>query len=217
MSRITTMWAAGLLGLAAVACAQAGTRAAQDEREPILGGPCDRCDAVFEGLPEELGSSARIAPADEPGEPMRIEGTVTDRSGEPAPGVVVYAYHTDARGIYPKDESLRGQAAYRHGRLRSWVETDEAGRYRFDTIRPASYPETTVPAHVHMHVLEPGCCTYWIDDIHFQDDPLLPPEDRRPSESARGGEGLVMPGRNGDGVWVVERDIVLGEHVPEYP
>ncbi len=147
---------------------------------------------------------------------MRIEGRVLGSDGEPAAGVIVYAYHTDRRGIYPKDDDLRGQAAYRHGRLRAWVETDAEGRYRFDTIRPASYPETTIAAHVHMHVLEPGCCTYWIDSIHFLDDPYLTRRERE-GQDDRGGSGLVAPERDEDGTWVVTRDIVLGEGVPGYP
>ena len=198
-----------LVGLLAGACAGAAEAPPADGREPIVGGPCEGCEAVFEGLPEELGPRARIAPEDEPGEPMRIEGRVLDRDGEPAPGVIVYAYHTDRRGIYPKDEDLRGQAAYRHGRLRAWVETDAEGRYRFDTIRPGSYPGRDIPAHVHLHVVEPGCCTYWIDSVRFRDDPRVS-DDARPSPDARGGPGLVDPGRE-DGVWIAERDIRLPE------
>ncbi|HVS03886.1 MAG TPA: hypothetical protein VMT16_14055, partial [Thermoanaerobaculia bacterium] len=150
--------------------------------------------------------SARIAAEGEPGEPMRIEGTVRDGSGRAASGVIVYAYHTDAGGIYPP-------AATRHGRLRGWAQTDEQGRYRFDTIRPGSYPSGTVPAHVHMHVIEPGCCTYSIDSIHFRDDPLL----SGGGGPGRGGSGVVTSRREGDDRWMVTRDIVLGQGVPGHP
>jgi protocatechuate 3,4-dioxygenase beta subunit len=186
-------------------------------REPIIGLPCEGCEAVFEGLPDTFDSTARIAPLDQPGEPLRIEGTVYDGSGRPAPGVIVYAYHTDARGIYPRDERLRGSAAYRHGKLRAWVKTDDRGRYRFDTIRPASYPNRENPAHVHMHVIEPGCCTYYITSIHFEDDPLLSEEERDRVVTGRGGSGLVQLERDESAVWVARRDIVLGKGVPEYP
>jgi len=203
------------LAVLAGACLRAQD-AAPAGREPIVGGPCEGCEAVFEGLPEALDWRARIAPVGEPGEPLRIEGSVLGPDGAPAEGVIVYAYHTDARGIYPKDESLRGRAAYRHGRLRAWVKTDERGRYRFDTIRPASYPETRIPQHVHMHVLEPGRCTYWIDSLHFLDDLYLTPDERF-NQEGRGGSGLVEPERGEDGAWVVRRDVVLGENVPGYP
>ena len=157
-------------------CAQ--PEAATLAREPVVGLPCEGCEEVFEGLPATLASSARIAPPDEPGQPLRIEGTVRDRSGRPAAGVIVYAYHTDSRGIYPE----RG-AARPHGRLRGWAKTEAKGRYRFDTIRPAGYSDTDIPQHVHMHVIEVGRCTYYIDDILFEDDPRLTPEQKRQSES----------------------------------
>jgi protocatechuate 3,4-dioxygenase beta subunit len=146
---------------------------------------------------------------------MRIEGTVLDRAGRPAAGVIVYAYHTDATGEYPSDDRLRGDAA-RHGRLRGWAITDERGRYRFETIRPASYPDAVTPAHVHMHVIEVACCTYYIDSIRFDDDPRLTPDERERGSEGRGGPALVRPVRDG-GTWVVERDIILGEGVPGYP
>jgi protocatechuate 3,4-dioxygenase beta subunit len=171
---------------------------------------------VFQGLPDTLTSTGRIAPPDEPGEPMRIAGTVYGQNGEPEPGVIVYAYQTNAKGIYPPAEAFRGRAAYRHGELRAWVRSDSLGRYRFDTIRPASYPNNDIPAHVHMHVIEPGCCTYYLTSIHFTDDPLLTPEERVRVRKGRGGSGLVTPKHDADGVWVVARDIHLGEGVPDY-
>lgn len=186
------------------------------QRVPIVGGPCEGCEAVFQGLPDELSWIARIGSPDEQGEPMQIEGTVYDSSGRVAENVIVYAYHTDAHGVYPTDERLRGRAAYRHGRLRGWAQTDDRGRYQFQTIRPASYPDQETPAHVHMHVIEVGRCTYYIDSIHFRDDPRLSPEARERSEGARGGSGMVRPTRGANGVWIVRRDIMLGEGIPRY-
>jgi len=154
-------------------------------------------------MPEAIASRARVAPPAEPGQPLAIEGTVTDREGRPAPGVIVYAYHTDASGIYPR-------AATRHGRLRGWARTDEAGRYRFDTIRPGAYPGRSAPQHVHMHVIEPGVGTYWIADIVFTDDPLLSAGQRRPTGRERGGSGVATPASDGAGGWQVRRDIRLG-------
>ncbi len=196
---------------------QAQNATATRAREPIVGLPCDACEAVLEGLPQSIASSSRIAPADEPGQAMRIEGTVLDRNGRTASGVIVYAYHTNARGIYPPDESLRGQTAFRHGRLRGWARTDREGRYRFETIRPGGYPESDIPAHVHMHVIEVGRCTYYIDEMLFEDDPRLTPEKRQQQTAGRGGGGVVVPARDASGTWVVTRDITLGQGIPEYP
>ena len=144
-----------------------------EAQERIVGLPCEGCEAVFVGLPRDIPSVARIAPEGEAGERLLIEGTVRDTSAQPVAGVIIYAYHTDRTGIYPKDEALKGTAAYRHGRLRGWVRSDSAGRYRFETIRPGGYPGSSAPEHIHMHVIEPGRCTYYVADIMFDDDPRL--------------------------------------------
>ncbi len=211
--------AAWLVAFALAGCARPGVeaRAATAERVPIVGGPCEGCEAVFEGLPERPPSVARIAPKDEPGTPMRIEGVVRDGHGDPRPGVIVYAYHTNARGIYPRGPESWPAMARRHGRLRGWATSDSLGRYAFETIRPAPYPGRDSPAHVHMHVIEPGRCTYYIDDIVFEGDPLLTAEKRRHMFRGRGGPGLTTPRADGHGGIVVSRDIVLGANVPGYP
>ena len=194
------------LALAATAAVMVSAPAVADE--PVIGGPCEGCELVFVGMPDDLTSEERIAPPDEPGEPLRIEGVVIDDEGRPVPGIVVYAYHTDAEGIYPAGTT-------RHGRLRGWARTDTEGHYRFDTIRPAAYPGSSIPQHVHMHVIEPGRGTYWIDSLHFTDDPLL--EARHRDDDPRGGSGVVTPRRDAGGVWHVRRDIALGENVPRHP
>jgi len=200
----------------AVGCAEP-SKAQTAQPEPIVGLPCEGCEGVFEGLPAELSFASRIAPLGEPGEAMRIQGTVRDRQGSPASGVIVYAYHTNARGIYPTDDRAPSGAAARHGRLRGWARTDENGRFRFDTIRPGGYPNSDLPQHVHMHVIEIGRCTYYIDDVMFDDDPRLTASALHRLSSGRGGNGIVNPERDETDRWLVTRDIVLGQGVPGYP
>ena len=179
---------------------------------PVIGNPCEGCEAVFDGMPAEIPSLLRLAPVGEPGVPMRISGRVLDGSGRARAGVVVYAYQTDRTGLYPRPAQRLGFEAMRHGRLRGWVRSDTQGRYVIDTIRPGSYPGEDVAEHVHMHVLEPGCFTYYIDDLMFLDDPKLSAEERRQAHGT-GGAGLLRPVM-ADGRWQVERDIVLGRDVP---
>lgn len=187
-----------------------------ESREPIVGLPCEGCAAVFEGFPADLPSHGRIAPAGEPGRPLLVRGVVYGANGQPRPGVVIYAYQTNKDGVYPDDEHPAGEAAARHGRLRGWVVTDSQGAYAFDTIRPGGYPGTREPEHIHMHVIERGCATYYIDDILFSDDPRLTPERKR-RLGERGGNGVVTPAESQGGRWEVRRDIHLGKNIPGYP
>jgi protocatechuate 3,4-dioxygenase beta subunit len=205
-----------LAAIVAATLASACVTHAARQREPVVGLPCEGCEAVFDGLPLYPVWSSRIAPANEPGEPMRIDGIARWPDGRAAPGVIVYAYHTNAKGLYPRDTRWRGMAA-RHGRLRGWAKTDEQGRYRFRTIRPAGYPDTDIPQHVHMHVIEPGRCTYYIDDLLFDDDPRLTPGQRAAHDQGRGGSGIATPVRDTSGTWFVTRDIRLGEKIDGYP
>ncbi len=208
------MLAFAALLLAVVSCSPAASA-----RERVVGGPCEGCDAVFIGLPAtaKIPSTARIAPAGEPGPKLHVDGVVRNTAGTPVAGAIVYAYHTDAKGVYPPDAKTCNTSAQRHGRLRGWARSDAEGRYAFDTIRPASYPETPIPQHIHMHVIEPGRCTYWIDDIVFTDDPVLTPEERERHEQGRGGPGVETPVKGDDGTWRVTRDIVLGAGIADYP
>ncbi len=167
---------------------------------------CEWCGAAE--LPPDATWHSRIAPADEPGEPLVVEGVVYRPDGTtPAAGIVIYAYQTNAEGIYAKRGNETGNAR-RHGYLRGWVRTGADGRYRFTTIRPAPYPTRSEPAHIHMTILEPGRDEYWIDSVHFEGDPLLTDEVRRALPDL-GGPGIVDPTQDADGVWHARRNIVL--------
>ena len=209
---------AGILwsvGLPASAVIQKGPVTGQ---EPVVGLPCEGCEGVIVGMPDSIASSARIAPIGTPGDAMRINGIIIDINDIPRPEILDYAYQTDRDGIYPDDPALRRTPARRHGSLRGWARSDAEGRYEFSTIRPGGYPGSDEPEHVHLHIIEPGRCTYHIAPVEFEDDPRMTPSRLAASRSnARGGIGVSMPVRDADGVWVVERDIVLGRWINGYP
>jgi|GEM_PF-378160 len=185
--------------------------------DPVFG-QCGDCAGPYEGMPASIAARARIAPADEPGEPMVVTGRVLGADGKPRRDIIVYAYHTDAHGIYPEPKTPRSTQSNHHGRLRGWALTDARGRYTFETIRPASYPGTDQPAHIHMHVIERGCGTYFIDELLFTDDPFLTPRMRQELSHGFGGSGITTPERAGAGrTWQVVRDIELGRNIPDYP
>lgn len=153
---------------------------------------------------------ARIAGPNEPGERLQITGTVFQAdSRKPSPGIIVYAYHTDAAGLYSRG-TPETEWSRRHGLLRGWARTGADGRYSFETVKPAPYPGRRDPAHVHLTVLEQGRRPYWIDDIVFDGDFGVDDAYRREREN-RGGSGIVRLARQ-DAGWLARRDIVLERH-----
>jgi protocatechuate 3,4-dioxygenase beta subunit len=161
---------------------------------------CEWCGATE--APADVDWSTTIAGPEEPGEPLVITGTVYGPNGStPAPGVILYVYHTNAEGIYPTRGTETGNGR-RHGSLRSWVKTDGQGRYRVKTIRPGTYPTRSEPAHIHMTVKPPGVEEYWIDSLVFAGDPLITPENR-------GRLRVIEVLRDEDQTWRGTRDIVL--------
>ena len=93
--------------------------------------------------------------------------------------------------------------------------TNQSGEYSFRTVRPKAYPKRDTPQHIHLHVIEPNKGTYYIDDITFDDDPLLSQEYREKA-NCRGGCGISTPEKDTDGEWKVSRFIVLGRNIPNY-
>jgi protocatechuate 3,4-dioxygenase beta subunit len=192
--------------LAAISC---NSQPKADDRK--VGDRCDGCEMMYENMPASLSWETTIENAADPGEPMVIEGTIFKKDGKtPAPGAILYLYHTDAKGYYSNPKT-KGN---RHGHLRGWIKTGADGKYKFTSIRPAPYPGDRIPAHIHPLVKEPGMTLYWIDEYLFEDDSLVTNEIRK-NEKKRGGNGII-PLTKADGVWRGKRDIVLGMNIPNY-
>jgi len=171
---------------------------------------CDGCEAVYEADAATLTASAFLAAHDE-GEPLVLRGRVLDADGTaPVAGVIVYAHHTNSDGYYANGDS-NTVGGRRHGRLRGWVKSDQDGRYEFRTIKPAPYPDRTMPAHIHMMVLEESRRPYWIDEVVFEGEFGVDAAYRRRATN-QGGGGVVRLQRLADGTQLAVRDIRLERH-----
>lgn len=145
---------------------------------------------------ESAGASVVIVSADEPGERLLFSGRVIDERSQPLPGAAVLAYHTDATGLYNRPGS-----GTRVPRLRGIAISDESGRFRFTTIRPAPYPEGGEPAHIHMGSLAPAHHVRRFE-FWFRDDPLI--RGRQPQSVV-----IVDLEREAGGAWTFQYDIRL--------
>jgi protocatechuate 3,4-dioxygenase beta subunit len=133
--------------------------------------------------------SVSMVPSSEPGELLQVRGTVLDAQGRPVKGALIYAYHTSAKGWYSdKAAHFSGDSAdFKYARLFAYLKTDEEGRYRLKTIRPAGYPATDLPAHIHVHVDAAGSQSF-ATEIRFDDDPRLTAKWRERSKQ----EGCII-------------------------
>ena len=187
---------------------------AQSQSARNVGSPCEGCEAVNDYGNKKLKSVDTIYGFDTMPNKIRISGTVYKNDGKtPAKDVILYVYHTDQTGRYPKRPSSKGWEK-NHGYLRTWIKTDHNGNYTFYTTRPASYPNTTIPQHIHMTIKEPNINEYYIEDIYFSDDPHITTNILNKAKP-RGGSGVITLKNNGN-LKIATRDIILGLNIPNY-
>ncbi|HEX7845865.1 MAG TPA: hypothetical protein VF476_08715 [Chitinophagaceae bacterium] len=208
-----------LLGLSA--CGQDASKTKTTNKSPEkdikVGGGCEGCEAIYENpIPfDQLNEVDTLSDFNTPGPKLVVSGIIYQNDDKtPAADVILYFYHTDQTGVYPTTGNEKGWAK-RHGYLRGWIKTDKNGFYKFYTLVPASYPNSTNPKHIHPIVKEKGKTEYWIDEFVFDDDPLLPKEERNRSKPV-GGSGVLKTVLK-DGVLYAERNIILGLNVSGYP
>jgi protocatechuate 3,4-dioxygenase, beta subunit len=176
-------------------------------REPMH--PCAWCGAMDAPPDDQLTWWMQIAGDDEPGQRIVLRGRVFMPDGEtPAPDVLVYAYHTDATGVYRMEGDETGNGR-RHGALRGWLRTDSEGRYEIRTIKPEAYPTRSEPAHVHVTLTPRGGEERWVDTYWFEGDPLITDRARRVLRDTGRFAGIVRLEADDDGVLAAERDLLL--------
>ena len=201
-------------------CSQTNTKKQKKENtfNKKVGGGCEGCEAIYESpVPfEKLSNVDTLPDFNDAGPKIEISGIVYQKDGKtPAKDVVIYIYHTDQKGVYPKRGDEKGWGK-RHGYLRGWLKTDKKGIYKFYTQKPAAYPGRSDPAHIHITIKEPGLNEYWIDDYQFDDDPLLTTDKRKKLQN-RGGIGIINLVSQENGISQSSRNIILGLNVPDYP
>lgn len=188
----------------------------QSQTNTHVGGSCEGCEAIHESpVPfDSLKNTTWLPDWNDKGKKLVINGVVYDENGKPVPNVIIYVYHTDQTGVYPKKGDEKGWGK-RHGYIRGWMKTNEKGEYKFYTLRPVAYPGRQAPEHIHITIKEPDKNEYWIDEYLFDDDPILTEKERKNCQD-RGGSGIIRVKSTGE-MLKAERNIYLGKNIPDYP
>jgi protocatechuate 3,4-dioxygenase beta subunit len=155
-------------------------------------------------VPKTVCSTASLSASDHNAERISITGTIFMADGKtPSPNTLIYLYHTDEFGIYGRN------GEHRHGRYRAWLLSDDDGSYSFETIRPASYPNSTQSAHIHMTVTTVDKREDWIDSILFEGDQFIRDRERKEAGNRGGFQPILKLEKRSDGKLHGRRDILL--------
>jgi catechol 1,2-dioxygenase len=135
-----------------------------------------------EGAPMSKGF-ARLDDGAEQGKVLIMHGAVRDIDGKPIAGAIVDVWHANTKGLYSHFD--KNQPPYN---LRRRIQTDELGKYEFQSILPSGYgcppdgPTQALlnaigrhaqrPAHIHFFVSAPGCKKL-TTQINIAGDPFL--------------------------------------------
>ena len=182
-----------------------------------------------EGAPERANGtdiSAGLA-----GVPLLVEASVAGRGNQPLPGAIVDVWHSDDEGFYDVQRADRPGPA-----LRARFRADAAGRVRFWTIQPRSYPvpvdgpagemlratgrHAFRPAHVHFRLAAPGHATlvthiFVAGDAYLDSDAVFAVKQSLIRDFTEQPPGTAPDGRVLDRPWRrLETAFVLAERVP---
>ena len=171
---------AGSLGVSALVCLLNNGNNGQTETQANLLGPFWRDDQPLSASGDTLVRSPT------PGPGLVVHASIEDGEGRPVAGAEVDIWHSSPEGLYENQDP--GQAEMN---LRGRFVTDAAGRFHFQSVKPAGYPipidgpvgefvratrrHNYRPAHLHFMICKPGFKTlisqiYSPDDKHIDSD-----------------------------------------------
>ena len=133
-------------------------------------------ETAFRNAIEKYAKAETISIATDtiPGKKIKVNGIVKNEGGKPVANALVYLYHTDSRGWYATNSPHvnMNEGDMRHARLFGYVRTDKDGKFELHTIKPSGYPQSDLPAHIHVHVSADGYRNF-VNEFLFDDDERL--------------------------------------------
>jgi protocatechuate 3,4-dioxygenase beta subunit len=111
------------------------------------------------------------------GERIIVTGTLRDPAGDPVPNAVIEIWQANAAGRYLHDEDRHDAPLDPNFTGIGRCLTDEAGAYRFVSVRPGAYPwenhpNAWRPSHVHLSIFGTSFSDRLVTQMYFPGDPL---------------------------------------------
>lgn len=143
---------------------------------------------------------------------LKITGTIFQSDGvTPAKDVLLFIYQADENGDY----QVKTEDDKRYVEHRSWVKTDEDGKYTFYTfipgsaIEPITYPRKRGAKEIVPIIKEEGKEEYNLNAFLFDNDPLLSKSCRK--KLKRKGIDSILKLEKKEGMYVTTKNIVLAK------
>ena len=154
-----------------------------------------------------------LAPPGVAGDRVRLEGRVVDADGKPVNDAAVEIWQANSQGKYASPEDTQAQPVEKAFRGYGRSLTDDAGAFRFRTIKPGRVPgpEGKLQApHLTVTIFMRGLLKQLQTRIYFPDDPanaddpvlnLVPAERRATLVAKKRADGalewnVVLQGKN---------------------
>lgn len=154
-----------------------------------------------------------LAPQGVAGERVALEGTIVDADGKPVNDAAVELWQANSQGKYASPEDPQDKPLEKGFRGYGRSLTDDAGAFRFRTIKPGPVPgpdgKPQAP-HLVVTIFMRGLLKQLVTRMYFPDDPanaedpvlkLVPAERRATLVAKKKGDGrlewnIVLQGRN---------------------
>jgi protocatechuate 3,4-dioxygenase alpha subunit len=154
-----------------------------------------------------------LAPQGVAGERVRIEGKVVDADGKPVNDAAVEIWQANSHGKYASPEDTQDKPLEKAFRGYGRSLTDDAGAFRFRTIKPGRVPgpdDKVQAPHITVTIFMRGLLKHLQTRIYFPDDPanaddpvlnLVPAERRATLVARKRSDGalewnVVLQGKN---------------------
>ncbi|WP_430468177.1 hypothetical protein [Winogradskyella ouciana] len=139
---------------------------------------------------------------------LKLTGVIYQSDGvTPAKDVIIFIEQPDENG----DFDLRQSGDNRYVFHRSWVKTDEDGRYTFYTFVPGNDRRYNQMQQIFPIIKEASKPEVQLESLLFDEDPLLTKRCRKRLVK-KGQEARILNIEKEDGMLVASKDIVLPEH-----